>query len=152
MADPAAAAAAAPDEAALATTYGPLLEQCNAAQSVAVRYLGKGKGKGLVATRAIAADETIVVERPLVACQYYWNKQYFGACGLCLKSLETTAAMALRLTNYERLPEGFEVPEAVARQDTPILAHKVGCRSPGCTDEVYCSEACRDAAWALYHE
>ena len=57
------------------------------------------KGKGLFATCALKEGDQIFIERPLISCQFSWNRLYsYMACDHCLKSLETAENMARRLT------------------------------------------------------
>ena len=41
---------------------------------VRVEFLDQVRGRGLIATRDFAAEETIFTEMPLVSCQYTYNK------------------------------------------------------------------------------
>lgn len=57
------------------------------------------KGKGLFAIRKLKVGDQIVVERPLICCQFPWNRLYkYTACDHCLKSMETAEDMAKRLS------------------------------------------------------
>ena len=57
------------------------------------------KGKGLFATCRLKEGDQILIEKPLISCQFSWNKLYnYTACDHCLKSLETAENMARRLT------------------------------------------------------
>ena len=57
------------------------------------------KGKGLYAKDKIREGEHILMERPLICCQFSWNSLYkYVACNHCLRSLETAEEMARRLS------------------------------------------------------
>lgn len=64
----------------------------------------ESKGKGLFSSAAIKEGAIIFEEKPEIACQFSWNRQYnYTACDNCMKSLETAQNMARRLTaDYER--------------------------------------------------
>lgn len=62
------------------------------------------KGKGLFAKCLFKEGDQILVEKPLISCQFAWNKLYkYTACDHCLKSLETAENMARRLSRNTNL-------------------------------------------------
>ena len=61
--------------------------------------VAENKGRGLFATCSLKEGDQVLIERPLISCQFSWNKLYYYiACDNCLKSLETAENMARRLT------------------------------------------------------
>ena len=57
------------------------------------------KGKGMFAKNKVKEGDQIVIEKPLICCQFSWNSLYkYTACDYCLKSLESAEEMARRLT------------------------------------------------------
>merc|ERR1712129_131569 len=59
-----------------------------------------GKGKGLFATRDFEERATLFEEKPLVSCQFLWNKLYqYRACDHCMQPLETAEENVRRLSN-----------------------------------------------------
>eukprot|EP00052_Salpingoeca_macrocollata_P011322 m.87129 g.87129 ORF g.87129 m.87129 type:complete len:428 (-) comp18005_c0_seq1:37-1320(-) len=113
------------------------------ALAVEVRSAGPVKGKGLFAVRDFQAGETILVEEPIVSAQFSWNKLCkYRACDFCLKSLETAQEMARRLSGIADV----ELPQSQCCQ----IDKSAHCVCPGCEVE-YCSEQCRDRAFARYH-
>ena len=66
--------------------------------------LTANKGKGLFAKCSFQEGDQILIEKPLISCQFSWNKLYnYTACDNCLKSLETAENMARRLTGNMNL-------------------------------------------------
>jgi hypothetical protein len=51
---------------------------------VAVQHVAAVGGRGLVALRDFAEGETLLRERPLVACQYAYNKVRTHDVSVCL--------------------------------------------------------------------
>lgn len=103
-----------------------------------------GKGKGLFAGRDFCSGDVIFTEKPVVSCQFSWNKLYkYLACDHCMKSLETAEDVSRRLCQDESIvlphPECCEVNRP----------QHVTC--PYC-DVAYCSENCRSNAYKEYHQ
>nr|CAB3266419.1 SET and MYND domain-containing protein 5 [Phallusia mammillata] len=104
----------------------------------------ENKGFGLFATKDLNAGDEILVEEPLVSCQFAWNKLYkYLACDYCMKSLETAESMSQRLTENRSL--SLPHPECCERN----VAITVQC--PQC-EITYCSTSCRDKAFTEYHQ
>ncbi|KAL7698048.1 SET domain/MYND finger containing protein [Lotmaria passim] len=78
-------------------------------------------GRGLYATRHIPTRQAILAEAPLLVQRYDETK-----CAHCLAALGP-------------------------RADAPADRDAFGISCPLCEEETYCSEQCREAAWAQYH-
>ena len=62
----------------------------------------------MFATSAIAEDEVLFEEQPLVCAQFLWNQVYkYRACHHCLKALETAEENIRRLTGQSNLDLPF---------------------------------------------
>ncbi|KAK9811846.1 hypothetical protein WJX72_011125 [[Myrmecia] bisecta] len=122
---------------------------------------GEGKGKGVFAKREFEKDELLFKEPPLVGGQDTANKAQALVCSHCfcfLGSIELQVAWRLLSDKYK----GGHAPDPELLQEleasTSRLPHThlfklpapVACRG-GCSDEVFCSQRCADAAWASYH-
>ncbi|KAK9805419.1 hypothetical protein WJX73_003394 [Symbiochloris irregularis] len=138
------------------TLAKPFLDQITSstAPALEVRQTSDGKGKGVFARQGVSEDELLFRERALVGAQHSSNKAEILACSQCfcfVGSIE--AQIAWRLTNeghaggtVQRLQQGLKLPFSDQFSLPPI----VSCPG-GCTDEVYCSRACADAAWTEHH-
>lgn len=102
-----------------------------------------GKGKGLFADVQFGEGDVIFTEKPLVCCQFSWNKAYqYKACEYCMKSMETAEESCRRL----------------AQDETIVLPHKECCtvdkkehsKCELCATE-YCSSHCKQKAAEEYH-
>eukprot|EP00794_Sanderia_malayensis_P018326 gene18326-20147_t len=104
------------------------------------------KGRGLFAKHSIKEGDEILLEKPIVCCQFSWNTLYrYTACGNCMKSLETAEEMARRLSGkYDT-----ELPhkECCEIERSQHLISK--CQS---CDEIYCCEECKIDAYEKYHK
>ncbi|XP_070539740.1 protein-lysine N-trimethyltransferase SMYD5-like isoform X2 [Ptychodera flava] len=101
-------------------------------------------GRGVFAKQSFKKGDVIFKEKPLVCSQFLWNEFYkYLACEHCMKSLETSQAMASRLSANPLLvlphPECCEVNKE----------QQVVC--PAC-QTLYCSKECRDEAFQQYHQ
>ncbi|CAG0919945.1 unnamed protein product [Notodromas monacha] len=126
----------------MACAYDP--RSTGDAPSFSIVNISSEKGRGMVAARSLKAEETVLVESPLVSSQFAWNKSCnYPACDHCLRSLETVAENVARLTktNSHILP--------FSEVQDKFCCSKVPC-SNSC-DVLYCSDACRQIAWNLYH-
>ncbi|XP_005104832.2 SET and MYND domain-containing protein 5 [Aplysia californica] len=113
-------------------------------ESVSVKQISETKGKGLIARKSFKKGDVILEEKPVVCAQFSWNELYnYKACEFCLRSLEKAEKMAQRLTGNT----GVSLPHPECCQVDP--SSFVQC--PQC-QVVYCSPACRDAAFSLYHQ
>uniref|UniRef100_A0A0V0J9I1 SET and MYND domain-containing protein 5 n=1 Tax=Schistocephalus solidus TaxID=70667 RepID=A0A0V0J9I1_SCHSO len=107
--------------------------------------LGPPKGRTLVSTRIIRPEDIIFSERPLVCCQFSWNRFYgYLACDYCLRPLETAEANARRLLSK---PD-FCLPRFEDAPFSSPLETIVACQN--CTVQ-YCCDACRSSSAAEYH-
>ena len=71
--------------------------------------------------------DVILTERPLVACQFSWNRKYnYVACDNCMKSLETAQNMARRLAS----DYSIELPHT--EEDEALRQQKMVFRCPQC--------------------
>ncbi|CAM9461953.1 unnamed protein product [Lampetra planeri] len=120
-----------------------LAEPAAGTESVELRELDSGKGRGLVARRRIRKGDVLFSEQPAVSAQFLWNEHYkYRACHHCLRALETAEENARRLTGNPAL--SLPHPE-LCHIDTSV--HQV---CPGCQVR-YCGTACRQEAEARYH-
>ncbi|CAL8107681.1 unnamed protein product [Orchesella dallaii] len=109
-----------------------------------VRYLDEKVGKGVFATKKFSKGDLVLVDSPIVTCQFAWNKQYkYRACEYCLRALETAEQNVRRLTQNQTL----ELPHPECCETKPEL--HVKCDK--CPAE-YCSEDCRRKAFDEYHK
>jgi len=108
-----------------------------------------GRGRGLFATSAVAAGGALIQhESPLAAIQEVGNRGEALACGHCLRFLGSIAEQLRVLTQEE---PGAQVAPAVLpglADGAGRLSEVVMCERSG---EVFCSAACRDAAWLGYN-
>eukprot|EP01137_Pigoraptor_chileana_P021757 Opistho-2@85852 len=111
---------------------------------VAVRHINDVKGRGLFALRDFKEGEDIFTEQPLVSAQFLWNELYgYAACHHCMRSLESPARMAERLSGIKgvRLPFNDRL-----RDDEGVsFVRCENCEAP------FCSAACKTYADAHYH-
>jgi len=104
------------------------------------------KGKGLFCSVDIKEGDVILTERPLVACQFSWNRKYnYVACDNCMKSLETAQNMARRLAS----DYSIELPHT--EEDEALRQQKMMFRCPQCQIP-FCSEECYAEAIGKYHK
>lgn len=112
-------------------------------ENVSVKYT-ELKGKGLFARKTFKKGDVILEEKPVVCAQFSWNELYkYKACEFCLKSLEKAEEMAQRLTTNQGLTLPF--PECCPVDQSCFAI------CPQC-QVVYCSQACKDAAFSQYHQ
>ena len=98
-------------------------------------------GRGLFSTAPIAKGALIFEEQPLVAMQTLANRFEVLACAKCLGPLPAPPEVHLHVLLGKTAPH-----EVAARPE----AFGVSACARDC-GELYCSEACRDAAWAGGH-
>lgn len=111
---------------------------------VQVIDFGIERGRALIATKPVKTDQVLFSERPLVCCQFSWNRYYgFAACDYCLSPLETVEENARRLLS----DQSFQLP-CIDGVDCPPPVQISRC--PSCL-VAYCSEACRAASANEYH-
>ncbi|XP_078053469.1 SET and MYND domain containing, class 5 [Augochlora pura] len=108
-----------------------------------VKVINEEKGKGLFAVCPLKDGDTILMEKPIVCCQFSWNLEYgYLACDNCLRPLETAEENVHRLTG----------------NSTIILPHTECCETKKeliteCSEcgTKYCSIECQNEAYARYH-
>lgn len=107
--------------------------------------VGPEKGRGLFTTRPLMKNEVIFEERPLICCQFSWNRFYgYKGCDYCLKPLESPQDNARRLLR----DNSFVLPITPDASDGDSSVQIFQCSSCGTE---YCSEACRVASANEYH-
>ncbi|OQR80811.1 hypothetical protein ACHHYP_17150 [Achlya hypogyna] len=110
-----------------------------------IRYAeAPGKGKALFATKAFAPGEPVFSEMPYVAMQHIANQALVQACENChviVGSIEQQLAHVLHVEVGAVPP----LPNQIA--DKAVAQGKCACACGA----VYCSKACRSAAWERYH-
>ncbi|KAA3679087.1 uncharacterized protein DEA37_0015074 [Paragonimus westermani] len=103
---------------------------------------GPPRGRGIVASRACEAGEILFTEKPLICCQFSWNRLYgYQACDHCMCPLETAETNAKRLTGNPSLT----IPHA---ECGALTFNPVTC--PDC-GSWYCSTTCMKEAASVYH-
>ncbi|KAF8569546.1 hypothetical protein P879_05557 [Paragonimus westermani] len=103
---------------------------------------GPPRGRGIVASRACEAGEILFTEKPLICCQFSWNRLYgYQACDHCMCPLETAEINAKRLTGNPSLT----IPHA---ECGALTFNPVTC--PDC-GSWYCSTTCMKEAASVYH-
>ena len=100
-------------------------------------------GRSIVATKAVAAGETVFRDLPLVSAQTLESLDA-PACAHCAKSLLEAAEYFG--SDFLKMSEG---ERKLVKQHWPEIT-KIDC--PHCMRERYCSEKCQDMAWYEYHE
>ncbi|XP_002163562.2 histone-lysine N-trimethyltransferase SMYD5 isoform X1 [Hydra vulgaris] len=105
------------------------------------------KGKGLFAASAIKKGDTILTEKPLVLCQFSWNRQYnYVACDYCMRSLETAQNMARRLAADYTLELPYHEQCSLSVQRVNSIYKCPNCCIP------FCSKECYSEAYEKYHK
>jgi hypothetical protein len=103
-----------------------------------------GQGKSVFATQALEEGTTLLVEAPLVSAQFAWNKTCkYLACGQCMTSMETPAAMAARLSAQPSVE--------LVRSDCFVVDQTNHTACDKCST-VYCRQECKQAAWDQHHQ
>lgn len=105
-----------------------------------VLFVGKKRGKGVVATRNITKGEIIVRnEQPLASGQYFVNKRHVLTCAHCMRFLE-----------YHPYALVWDLPyaESFRVQPHPTI---IECDNR-CNSAYYCSVECKTEAWEKYHK
>lgn len=106
---------------------------------------GTERGRALVLSRPIKESETLFKERPLICCQFSWNRHYgFKACDYCLQPLESPTENARRLLKNP----SFNLPQISGVIDPQKSVETVQCAVCGVA---YCSQACCEASANEYH-
>uniref|UniRef100_A0A5K3FQA9 SET domain-containing protein n=1 Tax=Mesocestoides corti TaxID=53468 RepID=A0A5K3FQA9_MESCO len=118
---------------------------CTRPDAVQVIDFGTEKGRSLVTTRPIQEGEVLFSERPLICCQFSWNRlDCYKSCDYCLQPLESPQDNARRLLK----DPNFSLPAVLGAPDGHFSVQIFSC--PSCGVE-YCSEACRAASADEYH-
>jgi hypothetical protein len=170
-----AALLAAPSPASEATYYAKLSAAAAASGAGHVRVERVTHGKGLVAARAFAKGERVLVEPPLVGMQQESNRADARVCGSCFRYVGSVGAQIARrllapamrdaasahgvdATWLRSLLRGDAALPEVAGFDARGLPSIVA--SPGDEDdedaassearEVYCSATCASRAWRAH--
>ncbi|KAL0880318.1 hypothetical protein ABMA27_002770 [Loxostege sticticalis] len=109
-----------------------------------VRTSNSKKGKGLFATKKFDQGDIILEEDPLISCQFAWNAAYrYLACDHCMKPLETPEQNVRRLSCK---------PDIVLPHSNCVESNLECITSCDQCAVLYCSEACKQKAFATYHQ
>ncbi|XP_043270494.1 SET and MYND domain-containing protein 5 [Venturia canescens] len=109
-----------------------------------VRIIDEVKGKGLFARHNIKEGEQILVEKPILCCQFAWSTDYgYLSCDNCMRPLETAEENVRRLTGKTNIILPY--PQCCETQKETI----VECQACGIK---YCCKECLDEANAKYHK
>lgn len=114
---------------------------------------GDGKGKGLFATGPIARGDLLFAESPLVAIQHSDNSPRALACAHCFQVVGGVQAQLDhrrvhqdgRNGSSDASTSGALLPCCNEFSALPVVPCTSQC------GKLYCSEACRDAAWTRHH-
>lgn len=100
----------------------------------------------MLAARDLAEGEVILEDKPIVACQFSWNKDYlYEACDYCLFPLETAEHNIRRLAANNSIALPYlecDITQEVAFTQTACPECKVK----------YCNENCLMEAEEKYHK
>lgn len=111
---------------------------------VVIQVISEEKGRGLIATKEFKKDETLFKEKPLVSCQFSWNKLYgYKACDHCLEPLETASENAVRLANDSNI--------VLPHHEVCAARRAFHTKCPGPCGSVYCAQSCQEDAMKSYH-
>ncbi|KAL6079456.1 hypothetical protein QOT17_001078 [Balamuthia mandrillaris] len=128
-------------------------DRFSVAETLAVKWESKEKGKGLYALRKIPAGSIIFKEKPLIALQDTPNKAQVEACAYCLRfvgSLEGQLALITAETSRPYSPEqALPFQERCMGSKEP-LPSSLPCSEGGV--ERYCSVSCRERALASHQK
>ena len=163
---------AAPSPASEASYYAQLAAAAAASGAGHVRVERVAHGKGLVAARAFAKGERVLVEHPLVGMQHESNRADARVCGACFRYVgsvgaqiarrllapamrDAVAAHGVDASWLRRLLRGEAALPEVAGFDArslPAIVTSPGDDGDASTDarEVYCSAACASRAWRAH--
>jgi hypothetical protein len=130
-------------------------------KKVRVQFLDDCKGKCLVARVPIAEEETVLQEKNRVVAQNLEDRvERIPVCHSCMKSLETPAAVCIRVhrkvaqdSQGRRPTPPFYTSKLPYAASLPSLPKPVPCRnavSHGC-EEAYCSVPCEEEGWNRHH-
>ncbi|KAI5646084.1 SET domain-containing protein [Phthorimaea operculella] len=109
-----------------------------------IRTSSSKKGKGMFATKKFDQGDVILEEDPLVSCQFAWNQAYrYLACDYCMRPLETPEQNVRRLSCK---------PDIVLPHSDSFESHIENMTNCSQCGVMYCSEACRQKAFASYHK
>jgi hypothetical protein len=145
----------------------PLPPQLTASTPHPVAVRPTRHGKGLVVTRAVAAGEVVLVDRPLVSLQAAASRAVALACARCCAYLASPGGQLahgllsrgadcgegdwLRLAAGERgAGAGPPLAGGGGRGPPPSLPAPHPCVG-GCSDDLYCSPECATADWEGGH-
>jgi SET and MYND domain-containing protein 5 len=100
----------------------------------------------MFAVELLKEGEIIVLESPLVSCQFSWNKAYgYLACEHCMFPLENAEANIRRLT----FDPTIVLPYPEADSTESLLTNIVSCEECGAK---FCSLSCHEEAGRKYHK
>ncbi|XP_063381431.1 histone-lysine N-trimethyltransferase SMYD5 [Cydia fagiglandana] len=108
-----------------------------------IKTCNSKKGKAMFSTKNYEPGDIILEEDPLVSCQFAWNAAYkYIACDHCMRPLETPEQNVRRLSANPDMvlphPDCYDM----------CLDNITSCDQCGA---YYCSESCRQQAYAKYH-
>lgn len=111
---------------------------------------GDGKGKRLTAAKPILKGTLILSEPPLVAIQHEYNKPRALVCAHCFRFVGSIEDQLHNARCHGVQMGDTPVLKVIKEDDSATTVPIIPCKH-GCTTEVYCSTACRDAAWSSHH-
>ena len=124
--------------------HGKMANDLNSDDNVLVQNINEYKGRGLFALRDFRKGETLFREKPIVSCQFSWNRVYgYKCCHHCLEPLETANENVVRLANDPNI--------VLPNHECCSTRQSFHCKCPHC-DCWFCSKSCQEEAWNSYHK
>lgn len=112
---------------------------------VEIRYIDDKKGRGLFTIKHFAEGDVVLVEEPVVCCQFSWNNTYgYKACDECMSPLETAQENAVRLTGRADIELPFVKECCATAKDSQVACDHC--------EVQYCSLSCKTKAWDTHHK
>lgn len=112
---------------------------------VEIRYIDDKKGRGLFALKNFAEGNIVLVEDPVVCCQFSWNSTYgYKACDECMRPLETVQENAVRLTGRGDIVLPYADECCGTDKDSQVACDQCEIQ--------YCSIGCKSTAWETHHK
>jgi hypothetical protein len=129
------------------------------------------KGYGLISQGFISKDQIVFEEESWLSASYLITKRFFLTCSHCQRHMESARTTLSRISGLRKTEIDSRIPDmpvtgVCCESCSPLYRQLVEVDGPdtdGLGDplpslyssltvpEVYCSEACRQAAWDLYH-
>jgi hypothetical protein len=116
-----------------------------------VQHVSDTRGRGIVCCQNISAGTTVLVESPLAAIQHVANKEKIFGCDMCSKYLGSIKDQVNFLSDKANIKVPKKLLAAMDDYKDPLYV----ALSPVVCDRgcgiMYCSDACKQRAWGLYH-